>query len=294
MMERYHGTGWRDALDEQEAEVAEAERELGEKNDEEELLAEKPETATKGLGADPSGSPSRELVERLRSLQGAGTVSGATSLASGGGAVVDQLRRKLAEPYDPSMESLDRYQKRVRRVAEALEMSGEFVDATEIAVLLMRAEIQDSLKGLGRDEQLRQLKLRFAQQLVDGADGEEEREVRLSTLLTMEERGGKLSGKKEKLFSGSDLSPAKEVPKSQALGGLEVATAKAKPESLERPRSGAVPLLSGALGGPSSPPGAEGACFPYGADQGGGGGSEKSRWRRAKPRSTIQISPKVT
>ncbi|CAE7237726.1 unnamed protein product [Symbiodinium necroappetens] len=210
MMERYHGTGWRDALDEQEAEVAEAERELGEKNDEEELLAEKPEAATKGLGADPSGSPSRELVERLRSLQGAGTVSGATSLASGGGAVVDQLRRKLAEPYDPSMESLGRYQNRVTRVAEALEMSGEFVDATEIAVLLMRAEIQDSLKGLGRDEQLQQLKLRFAQQLVDGADGEEEREVRLSTLLTMvEERGGKLSGKKEKLFSGSDLSPAK-------------------------------------------------------------------------------------
>ena len=74
----------------------------------------------------------------------------------------------------------------------------------------MRAEIQDSLKGLCRDEQLRQLKMRFAQELVDGADGEEEMEVRLSTVLTkVEERGGKLSGKNEKLFISSEPSPAK-------------------------------------------------------------------------------------
>ena len=38
------------------------------------------------------------------------------------------------------------------------------------------------------------LKMRFAQKLVDGAEGEEEREVRLSTFFGMvEERGGKVS-----------------------------------------------------------------------------------------------------
>ena len=36
----------------------------------------------------------------------------------------------------------------------------------------------DSLKSLGAEEQLRHLKMRFAQELVDGAEGEEEREVR--------------------------------------------------------------------------------------------------------------------
>ena len=112
---------------------------------------------------------------------------------------MDQLRRKLAEPYEPNTESLDRYQMRVTRLAEALEMSGEFVDATEIAVLNARAEIVDSLKSLGPEEQLRHRKMRFAQELVDGAEGEEEREVRLSTLFTMaEERGGKLSRTKGK------------------------------------------------------------------------------------------------
>ena len=159
-------------------------------------------------------------------------------------------------------------------------MNGEFVDATEIAFLLMRAEIQDGLRDFGREEQLWQLKMRFAQELVDGADGEEEREVRLSTLLTMvEERGGKLSGKKEKLFSSSEPSPAKEVPKpgvSQALNGLEVATAKAKPtepDSLERTSWSSFPVewcfgraILAYWGGRPD-------CFPYGADQGCGGGS---------------------
>ena len=125
-MEKHHGAGWRDALDEQEAEVAEQEQDDDEK--EAELVADEPKSpGATGLGADPSGSPGRELGERLRSLPGAGTVSGATSLASGGGTVVDQLRRKLAEPFEPNLETLDRYQKRVTRLAEALEMSGEFV-----------------------------------------------------------------------------------------------------------------------------------------------------------------------
>ena len=54
--------------------------------------------------------------------------------------------------------------------------------------------IVDSLKSLGPEEQLRHLKMRFAQELVDGAEGEEEREVRLSTFFGMvEERGGKVS-----------------------------------------------------------------------------------------------------
>ena len=80
----------------------------------------------------------------------------------------------------------------------------------------------DSLKSLGPEEQLRHRKTRFAQELVDGAEGEEEREVRLSTLFTMvEERGGKLSRTKEKLFGSSEPSPAKEVLKpsvSETLG----------------------------------------------------------------------------
>ena len=83
----------------------------------------------------------------------------------------------------------------------------------------------DSLRSLGPEEQLRHLKMRFAQELVDGAEGEEEREVRLSTLLTMvEERGGKLSRTKEKLFSSSEPYPAKEVPKPRFAGtrGAEV------------------------------------------------------------------------
>ncbi|CAE7624627.1 unnamed protein product [Symbiodinium necroappetens] len=143
----------------------------------------------------------------------------------------------------------------------ASRMNGEFVDVTEIAFLLMRAEIQDGLKGFGREEQLWQLKMRFAQELVDGADGEEEREVRLSTLLTMvEERGGKLSGKKEKLFR----------------------------------RAGAVSLLSGALGGLSSPTGAEGLIVSLTEQTKAAVEALQKSRKRDKPRSTIQISPKVT
>ena len=165
-----------------------------------------------------------------------------------------------------------------------------------------RAEIMDSLKSLGPEEQLRHLKMRFAQELVDGAKGEEEREIRLSTLLAMvEERGGKLSRTKEKLFSSSEPSPAKEVPKpvvSEPVGSSEVATAKAKPsepEPRESATSGAVPSLSGALANPSSPTGAESLLASL-AEQTKAVAEalEKSKGREQRPRSTIQISPKVT
>ena len=62
-------------------------------------------------------------------------------------------------------------------MAEALEMSGGFVDANEVALLNMGAEILDTLKRLEPAEQLKQLTQRFAQELVDGTKGEEERAV---------------------------------------------------------------------------------------------------------------------
>ena len=135
--------------------------------------------------------------------------------------------------------------------------------------------IVDSLKSLGPEEQLRHLKMRFAQEPVDGAEGEEEREIRLSTLLTMvEERGGKLSRTKEKLFSSSEPSPAKEVPKpvlSEPVGSLEVATAKGG--ALLEWRSGQ-PVFAYW--------GREPFGFFGGADQGGSGGSGEVEGARAK------------
>ena len=91
-------------------------------------------------------------MERLHSLPGAGTVSGGISLALDGGTIMDQLSRNLAEPFEPNMETLVRYQKRLMRSIEALEMSGEFMNAIEVTVLSARAEILNSPKSLGPEE----------------------------------------------------------------------------------------------------------------------------------------------
>ncbi|CAE7299989.1 unnamed protein product, partial [Symbiodinium necroappetens] len=142
-----------------------------------------------------------------------------------------------------------------------------------------------------------QLKQRFAQELVDGTDGEEEREVRLSTLLAMvEERGGKLSGVREKLFSSSEPSPAKDVPMPDHAERVEGTTAKAKfpAPSFVPGSSAAVPFLSGAMAAPP-PSGSTDGLLASLADQtkAVAAALEKSKGRE-RPRSTIQISPKVT
>ena len=60
--------------------------------------------------------------------------------------------------------------------------------------------------------------MRSAREVVDGADGDEETEVRLCTFLTMvEERGGKHSRTQEKLFSSSEPSPAKDLRSESIL-----------------------------------------------------------------------------
>ena len=149
-------------------------------------------------------------------------------------------------------------------------MIPEFVDATEIAVLNARAEIVDSLKSLGPEEQLRHLKMRFAQELVDGAEG---------------------------LFSSSEPSPAKGSSRAIGVGDpwgvwewRPLRLSMAEPSRPEPRRSAASALLEWRFGS-SSPTGAESLLRLHGADQGGVAEAlEKSKGREQRPRSTIQIS----
>ena len=114
------------------------------------------------------------------------------SSSAGEGDVVARLKAKLENPFVPAVEDFATYSARVQRIGEALEQLGAPIPEGEMEMMLFRAEVSGELEGAS--DPLRHLKVRFGEELAVGR--------RLSVLIRMiQEKGGKLSSRADKLFS---------------------------------------------------------------------------------------------
>ena len=267
-MERIYGDDWKTQLDAKE--VAELAPSSEEEEDEELLPDASQATSAAGTAAVPRASS--PAASRMSS-----------SVGEGEGNVVARLKAKLEVPFVPLLEELSVYSARVRRIEEALIQLGSPLPQGEVDMLLFRAEVSGELEGAS--DPLRHLKVRFGEELADGSDSVESQR-RLSVLIRMiQERGGKLSSKADKLFSSEEGSPPKVPPApvspvARTLFGGPEATVMSEPGKA---------AISGSLGG--------------GASSSGGGLAEVLKKQtellqlalEKKPpkRSTIQVTPKV-
>ena len=191
------------------------------------------------LAGDPSGSAGEEEEEeeaellpdlgrqvesqgtraggRRSTVSGVGVLSPLTSRpsSSGEGAGVQaRLRARLNIPFDPKVEEEQAYAARVQRMAEALSQLDEPLEEGVVETMLYRAEVTSALAKA--PDPLKHLKTMFGVELVDGTDSTEHQR-KLAVLVKMiEEHGGKLSAKADKLFSSAENTPEK-VPGCQLL-----------------------------------------------------------------------------
>eukprot|EP00439_Symbiodinium_sp_Y106_P054591 s2522_g7.t1 len=158
------------------AELAASSEEEEEEDDE--LLPESPVAAASPKAAAVPGASS-PAASRMSS-------------SAGEGDVVARLKAKLENPFVPAVEDFATYSARVQRIGEALEQLGAPIPEGEMEMMLFRAEVSGELEGAS--DPLRHLKVRFGEELAVGR--------RLSVLIRMiQEKGGKLSSRADKLFS---------------------------------------------------------------------------------------------
>ena len=203
-MEKIYGEDWRAELDARElAELAASSDEGEEYEEEEELM---PDASVPG--AAPKAFPQAAAVQRSSSP----AASRMSSSVGDEGDVVARLKARLETPFVPQLEDFESYSSRVQRIGEALSQLNSPIPEGEMEKMLFRAEVTGELEGAS--DPLRHLKVRFGEELADGSDSIVSQR-RLSVLIQMiQEKGGKLSTRADKLFSSEEGSPEKVMPES--------------------------------------------------------------------------------
>ena len=221
-MARIYGENWRTLLEDAELLRAEAA--------EEEALKEKErrmreavrrrldaEAAIAGIGMEDEEELDRE---EERNRRGGTRSDGGSSEAPS----MKTLGTLIRKPFDPSSDTLTSYEEKVRRLATALESSGNPLPSLELQEIMLRANYMSLISQQPSNEaKIGWIKQTMASLLVDDASGRDLVEQGLSILKELlEKHGGRLSSAAGKLFS----SPSKSDDDHRTPGKTPVGQAR--------------------------------------------------------------------